>query len=103
MNLFSKLFSAKEANDYPSLIKQGAVIVDVRTIPEFNSGHIRGSVNIPLNLLKDHLAGLRKEQTVITCCRSGNRSAIAKSILSAAGIPAVNGGAWNDLNRKINP
>jgi phage shock protein E len=38
---------------------------------------------------------------VITCCRSGARSGMAKSILTAAGVETVNGGPWNSLIQKI--
>ncbi|OQP59036.1 hypothetical protein A4R26_21855 [Niastella populi] len=43
----------------------------------------------------------KKGKPIITCCRSGNRSGIAKGILSSAGIECYNGGAWNSLNNKI--
>jgi len=38
---------------------------------------------------------------IVTVCRSGNRSAIAKSIFLSAGIQAYNGGAWTALKRKL--
>jgi rhodanese-related sulfurtransferase len=43
----------------------------------------------------------KKQKTVITCCRSGNRSGMAKSMLDAAGITCYNGGAWDSLQRKV--
>lgn len=100
--LIKKLFGRGTAVDYKALLNQGAVIVDVRTIAEYKSGHIKGSVNIPLDQVKSKLADLKKKnKPVITCCRSGSRSAMAKTILKAAGIECYNGGAWNILQAKI--
>lgn len=104
MNFITKLFQPKEQPDYRHLFENGAMIIDVRSAAEFNSGHIRGSVNIPLDILKKHFAKLKEHKKgIITVCRSGNRSAIAKGMLQSSGIAAVNGGAWDKLNKKINP
>jgi rhodanese-related sulfurtransferase len=43
----------------------------------------------------------KKNKIVITCCRSGNRSGMAKSILQQHGIECYNGGAWNILDNKL--
>ncbi|MBL7831752.1 MAG: rhodanese-like domain-containing protein [Saprospiraceae bacterium] len=89
--------------DFAALVKSGAVIVDVRTINEYNSGHIKGSVNIPLNNLSGHARKLKeKGKPIITCCASGMRSASAKSILISAGLQDVyNGGGWQSLQAKM--
>lgn len=88
--------------DYTELMKKGAVILDVRTKNEYASGHIKGSVNIPVDTLKNSLGKLKKDKPVITCCASGMRSASAKSILESNGFTEVyNGGGWNSLQNKI--
>jgi rhodanese-related sulfurtransferase len=94
-------FGVKE--DYSALIKEGAVIVDVRTPQEFLTGHIKNSVNIPVESIKNSLAKLpNKNKTIITCCASGMRSSVAKNILLANGYTKVfNGGGWTSLNNKI--
>ena len=92
----------KPTADFEKLIKEGAVIVDVRTKGEFQAGHIEGSKNIPLDGIKTQVQQLKKSgKPVITVCRSGNRSAMAKSILSSAGIEVYNGGAWTSLKRQL--
>jgi len=91
------------APDFATLVKDGAVIIDVRSQNEFNQGHIHGSVNIPVNELRTHLPQFKeKNKTFITCCASGVRSAAARNILKANGYSMVlNGGNWQKLNQKI--
>ncbi len=95
-----KLFAP--AVDFKQLIADGALVVDVRTPAEYKLGHINGSVNIPLDTIKGKIGELKqKNKIIITCCRSGARSGMAKSILRNAGIEAHNGGPWNALDVKI--
>ena len=102
MSLLGKLFGMKSVN-YQQLVKEGAVIVDVRSPGEFQGGHIKGSINISVDTLNNNLNKLKnKEQTIITCCASGMRSASAKSILKSQGYTKVyNGGGWSSLQNKI--
>jgi rhodanese-related sulfurtransferase len=68
--------------DYAQLIKDGAIILDVRSKGEYQGGHINGSVNISVDTLSNNLGKLKdKNKPIITCCASGMRSASAKSIL----------------------
>lgn len=89
--------------DLAELMTQGGVIVDVRTKGEFNGGHVRGSMNIPLDQLSSNLKKFKnKDQPIITCCASGMRSSSAKMILKNAGFTNVhNGGSWMSVNNKI--
>ena len=88
--------------DLKELMKKGAQIIDVRTKDEFQGGHIRGSVNIPLQNLNGNLSKIKKDKPVITCCASGMRSASAKSSLKSNGFTEVhNGGGWMSLQNKI--
>ncbi|NMR36079.1 rhodanese-like domain-containing protein [Chryseobacterium aquaticum] len=92
-----------DKTDYAALVKQGALILDVRSKSEYSGGHIKNSINIPVNELQNNLSKLKsKDQTIITCCASGMRSASAKSILINNGYQNVhNGGGWNSLNNKL--
>lgn len=88
--------------DYKELVKNGAVIIDVRSPNEFQFGHIKNSINIPLQSIGSQLSKIDKNKVVITCCASGMRSASAKSILKAKGYSVVhNGGGWNSLKNKL--
>lgn len=103
IKLLQKLFGLGTTADFAELVKKGAVILDVRSKSEFASGHIKGAVNIPVDVLKNSLPQLKdKNKTIITCCASGMRSASAKSILKAHGYTDVhNGGGWSSLKHKI--
>jgi len=90
------------APDYAEMVKNGAIILDVRSLGEYAGGHIKGSKNIPVSDLAKQMSKLDKTKTIITCCASGARSGVAKAMLAANGFPEVyNGGAWNSLEGKI--
>lgn len=97
------LLEIKPAPDYNHLLKEGGVIVDVRSKAEFSGGHIKGSKNIPLPTLNTNPGLLKaKDKPIILCCASGMRSASAKNLLSSKGYTNVyNGGSWSRLNSKI--
>ncbi|MFT5963843.1 MAG: phage shock protein E [Flavobacterium sp.] len=102
INTLKKLFGFGPKVDYTALVKQGALILDVRSPNEYQQGHIKGSINAPLNELSKHISKLKKETAVITCCASGMRSASAKSVLKSNGFTQVyNGGSWSSLQNKL--
>ena len=81
LNLLKTMFSSAPEANYAELVKNGAIIVDVRTPGEFRSGHIKESINIPLDDIKNKTTELKnKNKVIITCCRSGNRSGMATNI-----------------------
>lgn len=81
---------------------KSAIILDVRTEQEYNEGHIRNSINIPLNQLNDSLLSFQKKEPIIVVCRSGNRSEDAKRILIHQGfINVYNGGGWEKLKELL--
>lgn len=99
-NILKNLFGLGPKTDLGELIMNGAVIIDVRTPGEYASGHIKNSVNIPLNILPSRLVKLKKDKPVITCCASGMRSGAAKNMLIANGFEQVhNGGSWQNLRK----
>jgi rhodanese-related sulfurtransferase len=100
MGILSSIFGGPKA-DLKELVKKGAVIVDVRTPGEYAGGHIKGSINIPLQNLDKNLGKLNKDKTIITCCASGMRSSSAKSLLKAKGYDVHNGGGWTSLQAKL--
>ena len=102
INTLKNMIGIGPSINYKELMAKGAKIVDVRTRGEFASGHVKGSINIPLNELSSGVKKLKKETVVITCCASGMRSASAKASLKAMGFAEVhNGGGWMSLNGKL--
>ena len=103
INAIKNLLGFGSKVDYAELVKQGAVILDVRSKGEYQGGHIKGSMNISVDTLSSNLNKLNKDKPIITCCASGMRSASAKSILKSNGFTEVyNGGGWSSLQNKIN-
>lgn len=103
INTIKQLFGLGSKVDYAELVKQGAIILDVRSKGEYSSGHIKESINISVDTLSNNLSKLKdKNKPIITCCASGIRSSSAKSILKSNGYTEVyNGGAWSSLQYKI--
>lgn len=99
--MFRTLFGMGPKVDLKEIKAKGAVILDVRTTGEFAGGHVKGSVNIPLDRLQQQLKKLPKGKPVIACCLSGARSGSAVSILKAQGYEAYNGGGWSGLDRTL--
>jgi phage shock protein E len=87
--------------DIGELVSKGALIIDVRSKGEYAGGHVKGSVNVPLDQLSGYLKKVKdKNQPIITCCASGMRSASAKSFLKGQGyINVHNGGSWLSLKK----
>lgn len=73
-----------------ALVKDGAVLIDVRSPEEFGSGHIDGARNIPVGEIGQRTAEVGdKDKPVVVYCRSGMRSSQAKSTLESAGFTQV--------------
>lgn len=76
-------------------------LLDVRTPEEFNSDHIEGAINIPVDQLNNRIDEVKALPTpIVAYCRSGNRSGMAVSILKQQGITDVtNGGGIDDMRK----
>ncbi|HET8803483.1 MAG TPA: rhodanese-like domain-containing protein [Aequorivita sp.] len=101
MGFFDFLFGnkTKKIQDFNN---RGAIILDVRSKAEYDSGAIPGSKNIPLQNISSKINEIKKwDKPVITCCASGMRSASAAGILKNNGVEAMNGGGWFSLSQKL--
>lgn len=80
-------------DEYKARFKDGGeahLLLDVRTIEEFEDVHIPGAVNIPLDELDDRtqeVVELANELPVVVVCKSGGRSVTASNILVGAQLP----------------
>lgn len=96
------LYAGNSTDKIMQAIADVAQLLDVRARSEYNNGHVRGSVNIPLDDLTSSLSELNPEQPIVVYCRSGMRSAQAKRILEKNGFKQViNGGNWEHINRIV--
>ncbi|GAA3452410.1 rhodanese-like domain-containing protein [Dactylosporangium matsuzakiense] len=84
-------------------------ILDVRTPGEFETSHIPGAYNVPLDLLREHRTELlaHLDDDVVLVCRSGARATQAEQTLTTAGLPnlkVLDGGilAWQAANAPVN-
>ena len=103
LGIFKNLFAAGDETKLKEKIESGAVLIDVRSPGEFASGHINGSVNIPLDRIGSQLQVLKKDKPIVVFCRSGNRSKAAKGLLEQKGFSNVtDGGSINNVNKLIN-
>ncbi|MQY14566.1 Inner membrane protein YgaP [Streptomyces sp. RB5] len=87
----------------------GPRLLDVRTPGEFQSAHIPGAYNVPLDTLREHRAELldHLDEGVVLICRSGGRAAQAEAALAEAGLPGLrvlDGGmmAWEAAGAPVN-
>lgn len=93
-------FGGGDDADLSSLIRNGAKVIDVRSKAEFAAGHAKGSINIPLEHIASKSDSMNRNEVLIVCCRSGNRSASARRILREKGFKQVyNAGAWTNIRR----
>jgi len=82
------------------MINDGALLVDVRTQKEYNTGHLPGSKLIPIAEVDARIAefGNDKSRPVVLYCASGGRAGKVKATLEARGFTNVlNAGGYNAM------
>lgn len=91
-------------NKIKEAIRNGAVIIDVRTPHEYDNGRVPRSINIPVDRIAASVERIKAmKRPVVLCCESGMRSNTAKDILKSAGLQEVyNGGNWESVLKIIN-
>lgn len=71
-------------------VERGALLLDVRTKAEFDTGHLPGATNIPLPILTANVAAVGDvKRPVVVYCASGTRSALASVVLKRFGFSQV--------------
>jgi rhodanese-related sulfurtransferase len=91
-------------NKIKEALRNGAVIIDVRTPREYDDGHIPQSINIPVDRINSSAQRIKgMEKPVIFCCASGARSGQAVSVMKQQGLKEVyNGGNWQYVLKLMN-
>lgn len=83
-------------------LSEGAFLVDVRTPAEFAAGSVPGAVNIPVDQVQNQLDQFKGKENIVVFCRSGGRSASAKTILEENGVKdVINGLTWQNVNQNL--
>ena len=78
-----------EAKDIENLLKNKEFLLDVREEYEYQNGHIKGAVNLPLREILSQKDALLKDRDIYVYCRSGHRSADAVNFLKSLGFDKV--------------
>ena len=87
------------------MIDEGALVIDVRSKQEFDSGHLSMAKLIPLNDMKNKIKklGKDKDRPIVVYCQSGARAGAAKSLLKNEGfLNVVNGGGIHSMQSTKN-
>lgn len=95
MGIFSKLFRLPDKGLLKEKLQNGALLLDVRTVEEFDEGSVKGSLNLPLMELPEKINKLDKDREIVVICESGARSAQAVRYLNSRGFITHNGGGWH--------
>ncbi len=97
MGFLGNIFKSPAKAELKEKIQNGALLLDVREVDEYKSGHAKGSVNIPLFLLPTEMSRLDRGKPIVVICLSGARSAQAVNLLKKQGFEAYNGGGWHSF------
>lgn len=88
-NILSGSFKQVNVDKVRELVENNNIIIDVREVYEYNKGHIKGAVNIPLSQLRERVNEIPKDKSVYLHCRTGQRSYNATMILQNLGFRNV--------------
>ncbi len=73
-NLLNGEFKQVNVDKVRELVENKNIIIDVREIGEYERGHIKGAINIPLSELRERIKEIPKDKPVYLHCRTGQRS-----------------------------
>ena len=88
-NLLNGEFKQVNVDKVRELVEEEAYIIDVRERMEYENGHIKGAINIPLSELRDRVNEIPKDRPVYLHCRTGQRSYNAVLALQNLGFGNV--------------
>jgi len=102
MGFFNFLSQDNTAENIKEYLNKGAIVLDVRTLEEYQEGHVEGSKHIVLTTVPLHFEEIKSwGKPVIAVCKSGGRSAQATSFLENQGIDVINGGPWQNVAKHL--
>jgi len=102
MSFFGLFGGGSDSGSIEDYLKEGAIVIDVRTSQEFSGGNVEGSKNIVLNSIPTNVEEIKAlNKKIIAVCRSGARSGQATSFLKKHGVDAINGGPWQNVAKFV--
>jgi len=102
MGLFGMFGQKDTGNEIKEYLEKGAVVLDVRTLEEWNEGHVSGAEHIVLTVVPLQIDAIKAwKKPVIAVCRSGARSGQATQFLKQHGIDVINGGPWQQVAKHV--
>jgi rhodanese-related sulfurtransferase len=102
MGLFD-MFKRKDMSvEIKEYLEKDAVVLDVRTLMEWNDGHTEGAKHIVLNLIPVEIDQIKAwKKPVIAVCKSGGRSGQAAQFLKQHGVDVINGAPWQNVDQYL--
>ena len=84
-------------------LRQGAIVIDIRTAAEFDRGKVRDSINIPVDRININLKRIvQMKRPIIICSSSDSENETVIDVLKANGVKEIyNGGNWTKLWRMM--
>ena len=102
MSFFGLFGGGSSGASIEEYLKDGAIVLDVRTKEEFQEGHVKNSKHIVLNEIPSKVKEIKAlNKKIIAVCRSGARSGQAASYLKQQGLDIINGGPWQNVDRYV--
>jgi phage shock protein E len=92
----------KMSAEIKEYLEKEAVILDVRTLEEWDEGHTESAKHIVLTVIPLEIEQIKSwGKPVIAVCRSGARSGQAAQFLNQNGVDAINGGPWQNVDQHL--
>lgn len=83
-------------------LEKEAIVLDVRTLEEWDAGHVEGSKHIVLTEIPSEIEQIKSwGKPIIAVCRSGARSGQAAQFLAQNGVDIINGGPWQNVAKEL--
>ncbi|CAM3773747.1 CoA-disulfide reductase [Aeromicrobium ponti] len=89
-NIVDGMIETVQWDEIDDIKKKGGYLLDVRTVKEFENGHIEGAINIDLDQLRERLAEIPQDKTIHINCQVGLRGYLASRILQQNGFKVKN-------------
>lgn len=89
-NILDGLVKKVDVMEIDQLVEDGEYLLDIRTEEEYSLGNINGSVNIPLDELRDRMDEIPKDRIIYVNCQVGLRGYLGCRILNQNGFNTYN-------------